>query len=176
MNGLADNKKLQSLYNELRRSEKNETEYESSKKRASTDLANSRKEKQNLEKRLDGVRKIIDMMEGSGGFFSVNIPEKIKRVNKSSDSAGSDFKGCIRCTGVQSADFADKFHTEKVHENRHSSNALQEFENEERRLISAIDAIDRQIKALNDRIGTLTTKIRNCNNTQSSLRRQIRNL
>lgn len=173
---MADNKKLQSLYNELRRSEKKESEYEASKKRASTDLANSRKEKRNLEKRLDGVRKIISMMEGSGGFFSANVPEKIRRANKSSDEAGSNFKGCIRCSGVQAADVADKFHTQKVNENRNSSSALQEFEREERRLVGAIDEIDRQIRALNDRIGILTTNIRNCNSTQSSIRRQIRNL
>ena len=154
-------------------SERKEEEYRTSKSRAESDLKDSKKEKLNLEKRLEGVRKIIAMMEGTGGLLSKNIPDKIQKSNKSSDESGVNFKGCIKCTGVASADVAQKFHSDKVHENVHSSNALTAFETEERRLVNAIAEIERQINQLNSKIETLKTQINRCNNEQSELKRSM---
>lgn len=154
-------------------SERKEEEYRTSKSRAETDLKNSKKEKLNLERRLEGVRKIIAMMEDTGGLLSKNVPDKIQKSNKSSEESGVDFKECIKCTGIASADVAQKFHSDKVHENVHSSNALNAFEAEERRLVNAITEIERQINQLDSKIETLKTQINRCNNEQSELRRSM---
>ncbi len=146
-----------------------EEEYKTSKSRAETDLKDSKKEKLNLEKRLEGVRKIIAMLEGNGGLLSKNVPDKIQKSNKSSDESGVNFKGCVKCTGIASADVAQKFHSDKVHENIHSSNALMAFESEERRLVNAIAEIERQINQLNSKIETLKTQIKRCDSEQSAL-------
>ena len=155
-------------------SERKEEEYRTSKSRAETDLKNSKKEKLNLERRLEGVRKIIAMMEDTGGLLSKNVPDKIQKSNKSSEESGVDFKECIKCTGIASADIAQKFHSDKVHENVHSSNALTAFETEERRLVNAIAAIERQINQLNSKIETLKTNINRCNSEQSTLKNNMR--
>lgn len=154
-------------------SQRREEEYRTSKSRAESDLRESKKEKLNLEKRLEGVRKIIGMMEGTGGFLAKNVPDKIQKSNKHADESGNNYRGCIKCTGIASANVAQKFYSEKVPENSHSSNALNAFYNEERRLVNAIAEIERQINQLNSKIETLKTQISRCNNEQNELTRSM---
>ncbi len=164
-------RKYNNAYYNKKTLERKEEEYTSSKTRAETDLRASRKEKLNLEKRLEGVRRIIEMMEGTGGLLSRNVPDKIQRSNKSSDESGVDYRKCINCTGIASADIAQKFHSDKVYENPYSSNALTAFKAEEQRLINAIAEIERQISLLDSKIETLKKQIKSCNNEIYNLKK-----
>lgn len=133
---------------------------EASKRKAENDISSLKKEKKGLEKRLEGVKKIIEMMQGSGGFFSTNVPDSIQKSNNASSKAGHDYRGCVRCSGVGSADFGGKFDSKSVTGNSNSNSALIALEAEKSRIERLIADIDSKIKSLENNIDTYKANIK----------------
>ncbi len=128
----------------------------------------SKKDKINLEKRLKGVEKIIKMMSDSD-----KVPKKIENSDKSSETSGERYSGCIKCSGTQPADVREKFGSDSVEKNVHSSNALNEFNNEKVRIEEAIREIEKQIILLKGTIEQLKNNISTCRTNKNEC---IRNM
>lgn len=155
--------------------ESRQNEYTAQKKQAERERKDSNSTKINLEKRLEGVRKILGMMNGSGGFFSENVPERIVDAVRKAADAGTDFNGCIRCTGITAANLGEKFTSENVGSNTHTANALAAFRAEETRLVNLIEEIKRQISRLDSQIEVLKSNISSCSQTISQAKSTVRN-
>ena len=135
-------------------------EEKDNKIRAERQLPGIKKEKKSLERRLEEVKKIIKMMDGSAWGFSTDVPESISKSNKASTDAGSDYKGCVRCDGVTSANFTDKFDSKSVTGDTNSNNALSELRKEQSRIERTIAELERNIRTLENNIETYKANIR----------------
>lgn len=167
-------KKENDAYSQKIASQKKETEYRESKSQANSDLQASEKEKLNLEKRLEGVQKIIGMLEGNGALFALVVPDTIQEANKSAETAGNHFEKCIKCPSITSASVKQIFKSDTVQLNTHSANALNALCAEVQRLQKSIEEIKWQISQLKAKIDLLTTQIKRCDANQSTLNKNIR--
>lgn len=151
-------------------SERQEAAYSSEKKAAAQDLDDCSRKKVNFEKRLRGIEDIIKMLEGSGGWFSTNVPETIEKAQKSIAKADASFRGSMRLSGGSgSASLEEALKPKTVDEDPHSSAALAEFKAEKARLEQAIEDLRVQIDSLSTLIDSLNKKIKACNAQQGSL-------
>ena len=131
-------------------------------------------QKVNFEKRLRGVQEILKILQGTGGWFSADVPEAIKKAQNSLSKADTDFWDSIRVYGIiGSVTLEDAFKTKTVEEDAHSAAALAAFKSEEERLKREIENLQKQIDSLSDFAASLTRKIRECDATQRSLSRAM---
>ena len=157
-----------------RTSEQQEIAYSNQRTMAKNQLSNAKSDKVNFEKRLEGVKKIVAMLEGSGGWGSTNVPNTISKANRAVSTAGNSYRKCIKETGgTSAASLADAFETKSVEGERHSSSALLALKKEASRLEQAIADVKKQISGLNSTIDNLNRQIRTCNSTQASLQRTM---
>ncbi len=163
--------KYQSAANQKRASEKQEQSYVSQKSSATSQKAALSSQKVSFEKRLSGVENIIKMLEGSGGWFSTNVPNAISKASSSLSKAETSYRNSIKLSGgIAAASLENAFETKTVEGEIHSANALQQYKSEKIRLEQEIANLKTQISTLSNTISTLTSKINSCNATQASLR------
>ena len=67
-------RKYENAAYELRASERKQQEYNSQKRSALSRKNSLSEQKVNFEKRLEGIERIIAMLEGTGGLFVENVP------------------------------------------------------------------------------------------------------
>lgn len=147
-------------------SERQEQTYISEKKSANLKIDNLSSQKRSLEKRLEGVEKIIRMLEGTGGLFATNIPDAILKANNELNKADSSYRKSIKMSGgVSSASLEDAFHSMPV-----DDTLIQYYKAEKARIEQKIFDLKSQISALNILVSELNQKIKSCNATQSSMR------
>ncbi len=162
--------KYENAANQKRASERLEQSYISQRSSASSQLNNAKAQKVNLEKRLEGVEKIIKMLEGTGGWFSTNVPNAIQTAKNKLKQADNSYRSSIKVTGgIAAASIESAFATKAVEEDANSANALNEFKKERTRLEQAISELNSQINNLAATIANLTSSINACNETQASL-------
>ena len=82
-----------------RESERKEQKYVSEKQAAVSNKNTLSAQKMSLEKRLEGVERIIKMLTGTGGWFTANVPETIKNAKKSLSEADQSFRSSIKLEG-----------------------------------------------------------------------------
>lgn len=162
--------KYEDAANQKRASERLESSYDSQKNSAVSQLNAASSQRVNLEKRLEGVEKIIKMLEGSGGWFTSSVPEAIDKAKSKLKQADSSYRSSIRVIGgTTAASIETAFAIKSVEEDPNSANALSEFKKERTRIEQAITELQSQINNLSGLISSLTSSINACNQTQASL-------
>lgn len=162
--------KYEDAANQKRTSERLESSYVSQKNSAVSQLNAASSQRVNLEKRLEGIEKIIKMLEGSGGWFTSSVPEAIDKAKSKLKQADSSYRSSIRVIGgTTSASIDSAFAIKTVEEDPNSANALSEFKKERTRIEQAITELQSQINNLSSLISSLTGSINACNQTQASL-------
>lgn len=162
--------KYEDVANQKRASERLESSYVSQKNSAISQLNAASSQRVNLEKRLEGVEKIIKMLEGSGGWFTSSVPEAIDKAKSKLKQADSSYRSSIRVIGgTTAASIETAFAIKSVEEDPNSANALSEFKKERTRIEQAITELQSQINNLSSLISSLTSSINACNQTQASL-------
>lgn len=162
--------KYEDAANQKRASERLESSYVSQKNSAVSQLNAASSQRVNLEKRLEGVEKIIKMLEGSGGWFTSSVPEAIDKAKSKLKQADSSYRSSIRVIGgTTAASIETAFAIKSVEEDPNSANALSEFKKERTRIEQAITELQSQINNLSSLISSLTSSINACNQTQASL-------
>ena len=110
------------------------------------------------------------MLEGTGGWFSTNVPNAIQTAKNKLKQADNSYRSSIKVTGgIAAASIESAFATKAVEEDANSANALNEFKKERTRLEQAISELNSQINNLAATIANLTSSINACNETQASL-------
>lgn len=156
--------------NQKRASERQEQTYVSEKRAATSEMNSLSSQKLNFEKRLRGVEDIIKMLEGSGGWFSTNVPSAIEKAQSSIAKTDSSFRSSMRLSGGSgAASLETAFKTKTVEADPHSASALSSFKAEKARLEEEIANLGTQIANLSSLISSLSGKINACNSTQASL-------
>lgn len=163
--------KYNSAATQKRASERQEQNYASEKRAAVNNRSTLSAQKINLEKRLEGIERIIKMLTGTGGWFTANVPEAISKAEKSLSQADSSFRSSIKLEGGGlSANLETVFSTKTVEADTRTASALQAFRTEKARLEQQISDLNTQIANLTEQINSLTKQINACNYTQASLR------
>ena len=125
--------------------QKQETACYTAKSNAISNIHNAQTNKINFEKRLAEIEKIIKMLDGTGGWFSVNVPEAIDKANKQLSKVDESFKKCMTCTGYQPAKLGEVFKVLTVAEDDNTNQALEILKQEKIRLQKAIDNLKESI-------------------------------
>lgn len=112
-------------------------------------------------------------MEGSGGWFSANVPDAVDDANSSAKTAGESFSRCIVCDEVTASDLSTTFKCKSVSEDSDSAGALQSFKSEKSRLEQAVADIEKQIDSLNEQADELAKKMNSINAQQQALRKSM---
>ncbi|MEE0954496.1 MAG: hypothetical protein U0L49_01635 [Eubacterium sp.] len=166
--------KYNSAVNSYNASVNQENNLISQKSAAESQLNQCRTDKMNFEQRLEGIVKIIKMLEGSGGWFSTDVPGSITKAEKAVQKADNSYRKSIKLTeGGSTANLADAFHTKSVAEESHSSAALSAYKSEKTKLETDIQNLKTQISNLSGQISSLSSQIRACNSAQSSLKKTM---
>lgn len=126
----------------------------------------------NLEKRLDGVEKIIRCMVGSGGWLATNVPSAISKASKALEKADESFRKSIRLDGgISAARMAERLRVKSVEEDANSSSALSLYRKEKVRIENEINEIRKNLNALSDKVNQLNGQLNSCYSTQNSARK-----
>lgn len=151
-----------------------EQSYASEKNAATSKMNGLSAQKLNFEKRLEGIENIIKMLEGSGGWFSTNVPGAISKAVSSIKKADTSYRQSIRMSGgVAAASLETAFKAKGVEEDGNSASALQGYKAEKARLEQSIADIKAQIAALSGLISSLSSKISACSADQAALQRTM---
>lgn len=154
-----------------RESEKQEQSYIEEKNSSIAERDSAQNQKLNFEKRVEGIEKIIKMLEGNCGWFSANVPEAITKAQQSLSRTDSSFRSSMRLSGAGgTASLETAFKVKTVEDDSNSTSALTQFRAEKARLEEEISNLNRQIENLSSMISSLTGKINACNAEQESLR------
>lgn len=162
--------KYNAAANQKRASERQEQAYREEKKNAISRKSELSAQKISFEDRLEGIVKIIAMLEGTGGWFTENVPDSIGKAQRALSKTDSSFRGCIKLTGGgSSASMETAFAMKTVDADQNSASALQAYRTEKNRLEGQLEELRRQIDSLSEQIASLTGKINSCNSEQWSL-------
>lgn len=166
--------KYNSAASQKRSSERQEQTYISEKKSAVNKRDQLRDQVLNFEDRLEGIDKIIAMLEGTGGWFTANVPEAISKTQRTLSKADGSLRECIKLTGgAAAASMETAFAVKTVEGDYRSAAALQAFRSERERLSGQLQELNNQINSLSEQISTLSGKISSCNSQQWDLQRSM---
>lgn len=161
--------KYNAAANQKRTSERQEQTYREQKNSAVSQKNELTEQKLSFEDRLEGIVKIIAMLDGTGGWFATNVPDSIGKAQRALTKTDSSFRGCIRLTGGGSASLESAFTMKTVDADMNSASALQAYKTEKTRLEGQIEELGKQINSLAEQISSLNGKISACNSEQWSL-------
>lgn len=162
--------KYNNAANQKRASESQERSYVSQKSTAKSQLSSAKSQKINFEKRLQGIKDIIGMLEGRGGWFSTDVPGEIDKATKNLSKTEDSFrKSIVREGATAPKSLEDALEIKTVEGHQRSASALQQFKNEKVRLEQEIANLKAKINNLESTISSLTSKINSCNMTQAYL-------
>ena len=132
-----------------------------------------RSNKINFQKRIKEIGSIINILEGSGGFFSANVPSAIGTAGNAVQKADESFRQCIRCDGISAPDMSEVFKCKTVQEDNDSSESLQGYKSEKARLEQAVEELDRNMKQLEAKADELVRNINDLAVRQQSLKKTM---
>ena len=127
-------------------------------KAAEEDKSDYNKEKISHEKRLEGIKAIIAMLEGTSA--KNNVPSAINTAQAASETAGTTFAQCIVCSGITAASVSSSFGSKKVDSDTNLSFALEELKKQERLIENQIAELDKTITDLENSIATINSNIK----------------
>lgn len=145
-----------------------ENRYISERNAAKSQMSDLSSQKLNFEKRLEGIKRIIKMLENSG-----SVPSSISKVVRTVKKTDESFRTAIKFDNGLVVSIEDAFKTKSVEEDGNSASALQAYKNEKTTLEQNIENLKRQIASLSEQISSLTSQINACNSLQSSLKRTM---
>ena len=126
-------------------------------------------QKLNFEKRLEGIIKIIKMLEGSGSWFATNVPSTISKATSTIQKTDTSYRRSIRMTGgMVAASLETAFAVKTVESDHRSASALQAYKLEKTRLEQSIADLKSQIAFVSSQISTLSKQISACSAAQAS--------
>lgn len=161
--------KYYSAASQYNASMRQEQAYISQKSAATTKMSDVSVQKVNFEKRLEGIIKIIKMLEGSGGWFATNVPSTISKASSTIQKTDTSYKHSIRMTGgIAAASLETAFAVKTVEGDFRSASALQAYKEEKTRLEQSIAELKSQIDFLSSKISTLSKQISSCGVAQAS--------
>lgn len=167
-------RKYQDAYERRRNSYKQEEGYVSQRNKKQNELSNCKRQKSDKEKRLKEVNEIIGILEGTGSWFSADVPSAISKAKKALNHLDSSYRKSIVLTGGSAtANMNEAFEVKTVTQQVNSETALNQYKNVGRKLESELETLKSTISNLESSISTLKGKIRTCNSTQSSLTKKM---
>ena len=147
-----------------------EQELRNQKKYTADVIKSDNSKRVNFEKRLDGIEKIIKILEGDGVFTS-SVPRSITNANQSLQSANHQYLKCIQLSGGSgAANMEDSFKAPTVQGDTNSSQALEAYKNAKIKLEQDIKDLKAQIALLSGQMDDLSRKISNASTQQWSAR------
>lgn len=145
--------------------------YTEQKNQKSTQLSNCEAKRTSDKKRLSDVKDILKALEGTGGFFSNDVPSTIEKAGKALKKLGTSFQESFRLTGgSKAADVESCLSVSQI-----DDGTIRVFRKEKERLESEISQADRTISGLKDSIGTLKSKCSQANSDIKKYNRQANN-
>lgn len=145
-----------------------ENRYISERNVAKNQMSDLSAQKHNLEKRLEGIKRIIKMLEGSG-----SVPSSISKVVRTVKKADESFRMAVKFDNGSAVSIESAFRIKSVEEDSHSAAALQTYKREKNALEQSIENLKRQIASLSELVSSLTSQINACNSMQASLKRTM---
>lgn len=130
--------------------------------KTASQLAASKSEKLNLEKRVYDIEAIIKMLEGTL-FSLVNVPSYIEKANKAVSETDKSYRSCIKVSGLGTASIESAFKVPTVEGDVHSSNALNILKREKTITEQKIENLKASINSMTEIINGLNREINNCN-------------
>lgn len=157
--------------NQRNQSIKQEEKLAAERRSASSAYNSLSNQKKNLEKRLEALVRIIAMLEGTGGWLSVSVPDVISKALKSVIKADEDHKNSIKLSGgVAAASLVEAFRPKTVEGDADSAAALAAYKSEKSSLENQISDLNTQITNTAATIDALNSKINACNSMQADLK------
>lgn len=157
--------------NQRNQSIKQEEKLVAEKNSASSTYNNLSNQKINLEKRLEALVRIIAMLEGTGGWLSVNVPDVISKAVNSVTKADEEHRNSIRLSGgAAAASLVEAFKPKTVESDANSAAALAAYKSEKTSLENQISDLKTQIANTAAAIDSLNSKISSCNSLQADLK------
>ena len=151
-------------YNRLKNTENSERQnFENIKSQYQSSFS----QKINFQKRIKDLDEIIQIMERSG---ILSLPDSINNANQAIKNADESYKGCIKCTGINSADICEAFSLNTVEGDSDSNSALNDFKKEKQRLENSVKEIESNIQNLHSQAESTATRIRSICDQQSNYR------
>ena len=155
--------------NQRNASKRQEQEFISQKSAAAAKMNESSSQKLNFEKRLEGIIKIIRMLEGTGGLFSADVPGAISKAASTLQKTDTSYRRSIRMTGgTAAASLESAFAVKTVEGDPRSASALAAYKAEKERLEQNIADLKSQIASLSGQITALSRQISACSAAQVS--------
>lgn len=145
-----------------------ENGYTSQRNAAKSQMNDLSSQKLNFEKRLEGIKRIIKMLEGSG-----SVPSSISKALHTIKKTDESFKSAIKLDSGSGASIEESFKIKGVEEDGASAAALQAYKNEKTALEQNIDNLKKQIASLSEQISSLSQQISACQSVQVSLKKTM---
>ena len=141
------------------------------RRRLSNNRQTLQSNKINFEERLRGIDKIIRKLEGTGMFFSSNVPSTIEKADRAMNVFEDGYRRSMRVDGIPAADVRRAFAVQTVEGNRNSANALAIYIRKYQELSESIENIKRQIADMDRQMGELQRKVTDLSNQQWNMSR-----
>ena len=147
------------------------------RQRISNSMQALKSEKLNFEKRLKGIEKIIEKLEGRSGLFSGwnNVPSVIAQADKRMKVFEESYERSIKVSDVPRADLRRAFGIQTVEGNTSSANALQIYRQKYQELAESIERIQRSIEAMDAQMDELVRQTRLLTDMQQDMTRLMNN-
>ena len=129
---------------------------------AQNNLSESSLKKKNLEQRLEDVKEILSMLDGT-------VDQSISMANRSGARVGEMYCATIHCSAISSANIQTAYYLQGVQQDLHSGSAYQECLREKQRIESSIVELSAMISQLKSRISELTSSITYLQNRANDL-------
>ena len=122
--------------------------------------------KKNLEARLEDVKQILSLLDGS-------VTSHISDANRSAVSAGEKYVEAIICSTITSSSIQEAYKTHSVQSESNSCDTYDRCKAEKRRLEEAIIQIQEKIREVDAKIAALESGLRSAANSYADISRTV---
>lgn len=153
--------------NQKKASENREEYFRKQLNSATSTLDTLSTQKADFEERLEGIKKIIAMLEGNN--TNNNVPNAISKASAAIQETNKSYKKSIRVIEVAAKSLETAFNISTVQGDKDSQAAFTRYVSEKKRLEQNIADLKTKITSLSNNISSLNKSINKCNEEQSSL-------
>lgn len=168
-------RKYEQAYSQQKTLDRQRSSLENQQAYQKDNIKNLRNDKLNFEKRLKGLKDIIDKLESSGGMFKKTVPASISATDRLITEMANAYERSIVVTGISRSDISNAFKVKQVSAHHASSSALQEYKVKYAELQTAIENVNKSINNAENEIRSLKSRISDINDMQRQLRMSMRN-
>lgn len=142
--------------------------YSDELRQAQTKIDGVQSDKVNIEKRIEGIDSILNMLSENG-----EVNETIGEVTKIAAMAEEKMRYAINCTGVGSPGLGSAFRGLRVMEESHSASAYAAYKKERDRLVQSVAELNSMIANLEQSTQELTAKMNSAFNSMTDSRKAM---